>query len=819
MARGQWTSQEYFDLKAQIERDLRLHFPDDSPELLSQLSSGSNFQSGDDKQLLHELIRIFLMLELQTREPLMTGAEVGRVLATANAILSAAGINPRRSQLSFLYQDLQHLEAEITGNAGRYETSAWITAASEHLSHQPSASQTRKHALMHAKGLLRLGHATNARRVVQDVITGKASPEELGVMGRCDWLTGNAGAGAAFLKETAVTEEGELSEMIDIFRARNSLTARNFLHRKNLSPQNAIILGIWLYTLPNNSARQAALRSASLQRRYGQAKLRAAKANLLLNALQAVERAYENSTPLATRLSDLGQVFENRRNLPELHQELIVLGAIIRFATRYSQMDLLELCICEYRATCRRLSANGADPLDLTTDIKEQPSEITAYLSNYRSEGRFRRIAAVSGLAGKGVTLWASTRLRSLFSQEFKRQELEERALLEMAEYTLNVLGDLKGGFQKIGQIIANSSPLSETAAKDLRLLNAQAKPTDPAKSIRILEEDLGNPLSSLFDVWHEQPVAVGSIGQVFSAETRRGDRVAVKIQHPGIQKSLEHDCRILSWVSQPLKILMPASNVNKILEEIVQRVMAEADYALEASSQEALRTILSANSDIIVPKVFKDLSAGRVLTMEYIEGQSFDEFCASANQDQRNNAAEKILKAYTFALFRGYYFNADPHPGNFIFLEDGRIALLDFGCTKIFSPEYAASLEQCFRSIITGSSDLNHQSWVDLGYIEPGNRETAADLFQHLRKIFNLIAQDAPVVLDRKLVTKIGSLQLESSLRRKVAFPPEAAMLSRFTWGLLTTVAMLEPELNFKHLLEQAALAGEPAHPLMLSV
>lgn len=269
------------------------------------------------------------------------------------------------------------------------------------------------------------------------------------------------------------------------------------------------------------------------------------------------------------------------------------------------------------------------------------------------------------------------------------------------AERASEVLGELRGVAAKVGQMAGYVDGVVPDDKRDayqkwMRRLMDQA-PTSPPEAVRdTIHTQLGAPLDQLFAEFDMQSIASASIGQVHRAVTHGGHEVAVKVQHPGIDKAMESDLRNAGLLEGAFRMYAGRKfESTRILEEIRARFREELDYALEADRQRRFAAVFDGRSDVIVPRVHDSLSADKVLTSDFVRGIKLDE-AARASEAERRAWAETMWRFVYEGTLLGGLFNADPHPGNYFFGEQGRVAFLDFGCVQ----EVAA--EQCALGIRT---------------------------------------------------------------------------------------------------------------------
>jgi len=190
-----------------------------------------------------------------------------------------------------------------------------------------------------------------------------------------------------------------------------------------------------------------------------------------------------------------------------------------------------------------------------------------------------------------------------------------------------------------------------------------------------------------IFAEFDTHAVAAASLGQVHRARLKSGKEVAVKVQYPGMARSIRSDLRNLMALMLPLRLGKAWKNLRQQVEEIRHVLEAETDYEQEARNLRLARSQFGEDDMIVVPKVHDDYCTRRVLTMDWIEGEDFDQFLAAApEQSRRDRFGELIPRAAARLYYSTRTLYADPHPGNFIFMPDGRLGLIDFGCMRTFN-------------------------------------------------------------------------------------------------------------------------------------
>lgn len=257
------------------------------------------------------------------------------------------------------------------------------------------------------------------------------------------------------------------------------------------------------------------------------------------------------------------------------------------------------------------------------------------------------------------------------------------------AEHAATVLGSLRGLAAKVGQMasyVDGVVPEEHRAAYEAALstLRAAAPRSSPEAIVSVVEADLGMPVSKLFARWDPEPFASASIGQVHRATLDDGREVAVKVQHPGIEKAVESDLTNAASIETLVGVVGPrAMNGKAIFAEIAQRFREELDYTLEAERQVSFSKLHAGDPTIAIPRVVGELCSRRVLTTELVAGKPL-EAAAREPSGQREKYAETLWRFVFKGNLIGGMFNADPHPGNYLFHGDGRVTFLDFGCVQV---------------------------------------------------------------------------------------------------------------------------------------
>jgi predicted unusual protein kinase regulating ubiquinone biosynthesis (AarF/ABC1/UbiB family) len=246
----------------------------------------------------------------------------------------------------------------------------------------------------------------------------------------------------------------------------------------------------------------------------------------------------------------------------------------------------------------------------------------------------------------------------------------------------------MRGAAMKLGQVFSmvdfDGLPEEQRAELQARLATLRDDvPPVPFKQLqRLMREEYGAPLDTVFASFEERAFAAASIGQVHRATTLEGDEVVVKVQYPGVAEAVDSDLRSATLLVPLIKRLAPSLDAKGMLAELRERIGEELDYELEAQHQRRVERLYRGHPFIRVPHVRTALSTRRVLVSDYVEGERF-EAVRALDQPRRDRYGEIVFRFYFGSLYRHRLALGDPHPGNYLLCADGRVAFLDFGLVR----------------------------------------------------------------------------------------------------------------------------------------
>jgi predicted unusual protein kinase regulating ubiquinone biosynthesis (AarF/ABC1/UbiB family) len=311
---------------------------------------------------------------------------------------------------------------------------------------------------------------------------------------------------------------------------------------------------------------------------------------------------------------------------------------------------------------------------------------------------RLRRSATVGRLAAGQAVRQAGTRAANLTRSEEEAQKALARRQLETAEQIVAALGTMKGAAMKLGQVMSflDVGLVPEEFREQFQAKLAELRDAAPKVSFKdmkkVLEQEYDDPLDEVFETFDPVPIAAASIGQVYKARLDDGRDVAVKVQYPGVNTAVRADMQNLGMILRLMRSVAPGLDPKALGTEIRSRIEEELDYELEAQNQRRLARIFRGHPFIVIPDVVTSLSHERVIVSEFVAGRGFEEM-KQLPQAERDRIGETIFRFYFGCMYRHHQFSGDPHPGNCLLLDDGRMAFLDFGLFKRI-PAAAAEFE-----------------------------------------------------------------------------------------------------------------------------
>ena len=392
-------------------------------------------------------------------------------------------------------------------------------------------------------------------------------------------------------------------------------------------------------------------------------------------------------------------------------------------------------------------------------------------------------------------------------SAELVAQEIQQRT----ADQVFRVLGELKGGAMKLGQALsifeaALPPELAGPYRATLTKLQESAPPLPVGTVHRVLAADLGPDWRSSFESFDDTPAAAASIGQVHRAVWRDGRKVAVKIQYPGAGRALLNDFTQLARIGRLFGIMMPGLDVKPMLDELRDRVAEELDYHLEADAQRAFATAYADDPHIAVPRVVA--SAPKAMVTEWLDGTPLSRIIAGGTTEQRDRAGTLLAELHYSAPARAGLLHADPHPGNFRILPDGRLGVVDFGAVARLPGGYPEPLGRLTRHAVDRDAQAVLAVLRSEGFIRPTVRVDAHQVMDYLGPIVEPLRSPTFTFSRewmRAQAARVGDPRREEArVGRMFNLPPSYLLIHRVTLGSIGVLSQLGATAPFRELAEK---------------
>lgn len=429
--------------------------------------------------------------------------------------------------------------------------------------------------------------------------------------------------------------------------------------------------------------------------------------------------------------------------------------------------------------------------------------------------GRYREIFGV--LVKYGLADWAKR-----VDLDFVREILSGAASKEILDVSTEgrvrmALMELGPTFIKFGQILSVRPDLVGVAlSEELKELQCNVTP-DPLESVeRAIDGALGLPIEEVFEKFEPEAVASASIGQVHRAWLKTGEKVAVKVRHAGIEKTVAVDLEILQDIAQLLEDYVDDASYyrpRETVEKFARTLSHEMDFLREARHIINLAEDLAGEPHIKIPKVYEDLTTSKVLVMEWLDGVPLSQLKnETLNSGEAKETAERIAKVFLSMIFVNGFYHADPHPGNIMFMDDGKVALLDFGMVGHLSSRIREYVEDMVSAVVAQDSERLARVIVKAGSLPPDLDESVlgSDVTEFISFYGSL------PVYKVKLFEALNEM-MSIIHRHHIVLPAEVVMLIKTLMTLEGTNRALNPEFNLLSLMQEyrASMAASFFNPL----
>ncbi|MQA11206.1 MAG: AarF/ABC1/UbiB kinase family protein [Pseudonocardiaceae bacterium] len=423
-----------------------------------------------------------------------------------------------------------------------------------------------------------------------------------------------------------------------------------------------------------------------------------------------------------------------------------------------------------------------------------------------RAAARTVKLASLPiGVAGRMVGGWG--RRLAGQSQDEINAVMSERT----AEQLFAVLGQLKGGAMKFGQALSvfEAAVPDEYAApyrEALTKLQSAAPPMSARMTHRVLDEQLGRAWRRRFTEFDDEPIAAASIGQVHHGVWHDGREVAVKVQYPGADEALRSDLRQLQRFSRLFQAVLPGADVKPLLAELSERMDEELDYRTEADNQRAFAAAFDGDDHVLVPKVVA--SSPKVMVTEWTTGTPLAAIIQEGTVEQRNAAGRLLAEFHYSSPPRAKMLHADPHPGNFMLRDDGRMCVIDFGLVARLPEGTPLALGRIMRLALEDRQAELFDTLRAEGFVRPDTELDPEDVHAYLTPFVEPLKCERFHFTRRWAQRQAGRLsdvrRQDFHTGRSLNLPPQWLMIHRVTAGAVGILCQLDAELELRGIVER---------------
>jgi len=431
---------------------------------------------------------------------------------------------------------------------------------------------------------------------------------------------------------------------------------------------------------------------------------------------------------------------------------------------------------------------------------------------------RARRSRRVAHLALRRAFALARLRSRRAGEEEF------DAFHVHTAEQIFELMGGMKGAIMKLGQMLSIvAENLPEVYQQALRGLQQSAPPMAAHLVADVVRDELGQPPERAFFEFSAEPVAAASIGQVHRAKLFDGTPVAVKVQYPGVDVAIRADLDNAFLLYSAARAIAPGIDPEPVVSELRERMGDELDYRIEAANQEEFRAAYEGHPWVRIPAVHREVSTARVLVSEWVSGRSFYDLL-DRPPEERDRVAEQLFRFFAGSVSTMLLFNADPHPGNYFFEDDGSIWFLDFGLVKRFHTEEIDHLKDRVSALRSGDDDAVIRAIVTHGWLRPGTRIDQKRMVQLARLSVLPLVDHRPFTYTREYITETIDAMFNidgpyGDVIRQMTLPRNQLMLTRIHLGLGGLFAKLGATADWASILDEYLFNAPPSTAMGIEV
>ena len=439
---------------------------------------------------------------------------------------------------------------------------------------------------------------------------------------------------------------------------------------------------------------------------------------------------------------------------------------------------------------------------------------------------RLSRSSKVGKLAATQAAKQMGTRAGNVARRsEQSREAALAKRQLETAEQIVAALGTMKGAAMKLGQVMSflDVGLVPEEYREEFQAKLAELRDAAPKVAWKdmkkVIESEYRDTIENVFQTFDPVPIAAASIGQVYTARLHDGRMVAVKVQYPGVAQAVRADMQNLGIILRLMKMVAPGLDPKAMGDEIRSRIDEELDYELEAQNQRTVARLYRNHPFIVVPEVVTSLSHEKVIVSEFVQGRGFEEL-KQLPQAERDRLGEIVYRFYFGCMYRHHQFSGDPHPGNSLLLDDGRMAFFDFGLFKRIPATVAEFELQIQRIAARGDGQALIDHLHAGGFIAKPELYTPEGILDQVRDMTWWYLEDAEVALTPEIATEVmiemsDPRSSHFSKMRHETLPPDHLFGRRLEMLTLAVMSQLRANGNWHRIAREWIYDDEPVTEL----
>lgn len=422
--------------------------------------------------------------------------------------------------------------------------------------------------------------------------------------------------------------------------------------------------------------------------------------------------------------------------------------------------------------------------------------------------GRAERLVQLGWLASRLAVGGAAESLRRLGGAASPGHALLSSA---NAQRLARSLASMRGAAMKLGQLLSLEAEdlLPPEVAAALATLRDAGHAMPPEQLRRVLREAWGRDWEQRFQHFDFEPIAAASIGQVHAAVTKDGRELALKIQYPGVARSIDSDVDNLATALRLARVLPGELDFDPLIEQAKRQLRDEADYAMEALHLRHYAKLLADEPGVVVPRVHDDFTTPNILAMDRLHGVPLEDLCSPEHSDaQRDATATLLLRLVLRELFEFHFVQSDPNFANYLWLRDGRVGLIDLGAGYAAPESLCRAYARMFRASLREDRDALREIAREIGFLHASDAPAAVEAVLDLIELstepfrhpgaYDFGGSDLPVrarEMSMALVFRHGFLRPP---------PPETLFLQRKLGGTFLLCLRLRARVDARTLLEQ---------------